>query len=86
MGMGNVGVDSVFYSSYDYVDKEVRNMGLPELLLRLLIGALVFWIGDRVIGLVKNADLQTILNIILIIAVVLYVIFGSVLPFRWGVI
>jgi hypothetical protein len=51
---------------------------LPELLVRLLISVLVYWIGEKVIALVKNADLQGILNIILIVAIVLYIIFGSV--------
>lgn len=54
---------------------------LPELLLRLLIGALAYWLGEKIIGLVKDSQLQSILNVILIIAVVLYVIFGSFLPF-----
>ncbi len=50
----------------------------PEgLLLRLLIGVLVYWLGEKVIALVKNADLQAILNIILIIFVVIYVLFGN---------
>lgn len=57
-------------------------MSLPELLVRLLIGVLVFFIGEKVIGLVKNAELQQILNIILIIAIVLYVVFGNFLPLR----
>lgn len=56
-------------------------MGLPDLLLRLLIAALVYWIGEKIIGLVGDAKLQSILNIILIVAIVLYVIFGSFFPF-----
>lgn len=55
---------------------------IEGLLLRLLVGALVYWIGEKVIGLVKNGELQSVLNIILIIAVVLYVIFGNILPIR----
>lgn len=55
-------------------------MNMPELLIRLLIGALVYWIGEKVIGLVKNAELQQILTIILIIAIVIYVVFGVVFP------
>jgi Na+-driven multidrug efflux pump len=55
---------------------------IEGLLLRLLIGALVYWLGEKIIGLVKNADLVNILNVILIIAVVLYVIFGSILPIK----
>lgn len=57
-------------------------MMLPELLLRLLIGVLVYWLGEKIIGLVKNGELQQILNIVLIIAIVLYVIFGSIFPLR----
>ena len=53
-----------------------------EILVRLLIGVLVYWLGEKVIALVNNGDLQQILNIILIIVVVLYVVFGSFLPFR----
>lgn len=55
---------------------------METLLFRLLIGVLVYWIGEKVIALVKNADLQGVLNIILIVAVVLYVIFGSFLPIK----
>jgi hypothetical protein len=55
---------------------------IEGLLLRLLIGALVYWLGEKILSLVKNADLVSILNVILIIAVVLYVIFGSILPIR----
>lgn len=57
-------------------------MNLPDLLIRLLIGALVYWIGEKIITLVKNADLQQILNVILIIAIVLFVVFGSIFPLR----
>lgn len=55
---------------------------IEGLLLRLLIGALVYWLGEKIIALVKNAELAQILNVILIIAVVLFVIFGSILPIR----
>ena len=55
---------------------------IEGLLLRLLIGVLVYWIGEKVIGLVKNGELVNVLNIVLIVAVVLYVIFGSILPIR----
>ena len=57
-------------------------MGLPELLVRLLVAVLVFFIGEKVISLVGDAKLQQILNIILIVAVVLYVVFGNFMPFR----
>lgn len=53
---------------------------IEGLLLRLLIGVLVYWLGEKIISLVKNAELANILNIVLIIAIVLYVIFGSILP------
>lgn len=55
---------------------------IEGLLLRLLIAVLAYWIGEKILGLVKNAELANILNIILIVAIVLYVIFGSVLPIR----
>lgn len=57
-------------------------MALPELLVRLLVGFLVFWLGEKIIALIKNPDLQQILTVVLIIAVVLYVIFGSFIPLR----
>ncbi len=56
-------------------------MNLPDLLIRLLIAALVYWIGEKILGLVKNGELASILNIVLIIAIVLYVVFGSFFPF-----
>lgn len=51
---------------------------MDSLLLRLLVAVLVYFLGEKIIGLVKNADAQGVLNIILLIAVVLYVVFGSV--------
>jgi hypothetical protein len=57
-------------------------MTLPELLIRLLIGALVFFIGEKVIGLINDTGVQRVLGIILIIAIVLYVVFGSVWPIK----
>jgi Na+-driven multidrug efflux pump len=55
---------------------------IEGLLLRLLIGVLVYWIGEKILSLIKNAELVNVLNIVLIVAVVLYVIFGSILPIR----
>lgn len=55
-------------------------MGLPDLLVRLLIAVLVYWIGEKIIGLIKNGELQSVLNVILIVAIVLYVIWGSFFP------
>jgi len=52
---------------------------IEGLLLRLLIGCLVCWLGEKLIGIIENGDLKKILGIILIIAVVLYVIFGYIL-------
>lgn len=49
---------------------------IEGLLLRLLIAVLVYFLGERVIGLV-GGDAAKILNIILLICVVLYVVFGS---------
>jgi hypothetical protein len=57
-------------------------MTIDGLLLRLLIGVLVFFIGEKLIGIIDNGEIKKILGIILIIAVVLYVIFGSILPIR----
>lgn len=57
-------------------------MSLPELLLRLLIGALVFWFGEKIISLISNPKLAEVLTLILIFAVVLYVIFGAIIPIR----
>lgn len=57
-------------------------MTLPELLIRLLIGALVYWIGEKIIGLITNGELAKILTIVLIIAIVLFVVFGSIFPIR----
>ena len=57
-------------------------MTLPEFLLRLLIGVLVFWLGEKVIGLLDNAKIQQVLTVVLIIVVVLYVIFGAVWPIK----
>ena len=55
---------------------------IEGLLLRLLIGVLAYWLGEKIISLVNKPQLQEVLNIILIIAVVLYVIFGSILPIK----
>ena len=52
---------------------------LDALLLRLLVGVLVFWLGEKVIALVKKEEFREILMVVLLIGVVLYVIFGSVL-------
>lgn len=57
-------------------------MSFPELLIRLLIAVLVYWLGEKIIGLVGNAELQKVLTVVLIIAIVLYVVFGSFLPIR----
>jgi hypothetical protein len=74
-------MDFINHSLNYEMEGGVINM-IEGLLLRLLIGALVYWIGEKVIGLIKNAELVNILNIILIIAIVLYVIFGSILPIK----
>lgn len=52
-------------------------LDLPGLLIRLLIGVLVYFIGEKVIGLVKNGDIQQIFTIILIVAIIVYVVFGG---------
>jgi Na+-driven multidrug efflux pump len=53
---------------------------MPDLLLRLLIGALVWFLGEKALSLLTNDDLQQILTVVLIIAIVLYVVFGSLWP------
>lgn len=53
-------------------------LGIPELLFRLLIAFFVYWLGEKIIGLINNGELQKILTIILIVAIVLYVIFGGI--------
>lgn len=55
-------------------------MDLPAVLVRLLIGVLIYFIGEQVIKLVDNPKLSNILTIILIVAVVLYVVFGGTFP------
>ena len=50
---------------------------LPGLLLRLLIGVLVYWIGEKIIALLHNPEVQSIFTIVLIVAIVVYVIFGG---------
>lgn len=57
-------------------------MGLDLLLVRLLVAVLVWFIGEKLIALVKNAELAQILNVVLLIAIVLYVVFGSFLPIK----
>ncbi len=51
-----------------------------EFLIRLVIAVLVFIIGEKVIALVKDDGTKSILNIILLLGVVLFVIFGNFLP------
>jgi Na+-driven multidrug efflux pump len=57
-------------------------MSLPEFLLRLLIGVLVYWLGEKVIGLLEKPEIQKILTVVLIIVIVLYVIFGAIWPIK----
>lgn len=53
---------------------------ITGLLLRLLIAVLAYWIGEKVVSLLNNADLQRVLTIVLIVAIVLYVVLGSIWP------
>lgn len=56
---------------------------MDPFLFRLLVGALVWFIFDKIIALlVKKPTPKEIFDIILLIAVVLYVFFGSFLPFK----
>jgi Na+-driven multidrug efflux pump len=52
-------------------------------LTRLLIGVLAYFLFDLIIkALIAKPEAQKTFEIILLIAVVLYVFFGSFLPFR----
>lgn len=54
---------------------------MDQVLLRLLIGALAYFILDQLFGLVFNdANVKRIFDIILIFLVVIYVFFGYFLP------
>ena len=55
-------------------------MSGQDFLIRLVIAVLFFVIGEKVIALVKDEGVKSILNIILLLGVVLFVIFGSFLP------
>ncbi len=57
-------------------------MTLPDLLIRLLIGVLVYYLGEKVIGLIENGELKKILIVVLVIAVVLFVVFGALWPIK----
>lgn len=50
---------------------------IEGLLLRLIIGVLVYYLGSLAIGLVKDARLVEVLNVLLIILIVLYVATGG---------
>lgn len=56
---------------------------MDPFLTRLAIGVLAYFLFDLLIKrLVKKPESQDILDIILLIAVVLYVLFGSFLPWH----
>ena len=57
-------------------------MGLDSFLVRLIIAVLVYYLGEVLLGLIKDAKLKEILNVVLIIVVVLYAAFGSILPIK----
>ncbi len=55
---------------------------LDPILVRLLIGVLVYFLLDLVIkNFISDAQAQKTFGIILLVIVVLYVFFGSFLPF-----
>lgn len=56
---------------------------MDPFLVRLLIGVLAYFLIDLLIKrLITKPDAQNAFEIILLIAAVLYVIFGSFLPWR----
>ena len=56
---------------------------MEEFLIRLLVAVLVYFLGEKVLALISNADLKNILMVILIVVVVLYAAFGAtLLPFK----
>ena len=52
---------------------------MEDFLVRLLVAVLVYFLGEKVLALISNADLRNILMIVLIVVVVLYAAFGTVL-------
>lgn len=58
-------------------------MQLDPFLVRLLIAVLVLYLGERLLAVLTISEsARGLLNIVLIIACVLFVIFGSFIPFR----
>jgi hypothetical protein len=56
---------------------------LDPFLQRLLIGVLVYFILDLVIkNFITKPESQRIFELILLIGVILYIVFGSFLPFK----
>lgn len=55
------------------------DLNLSTLLVRFLLGALALFIGDRILTLVKNPQAKEVLDVILIVAVVLFIAFGSII-------
>lgn len=51
---------------------------MPEILIRLIIGVLVYFLGEKIIGFIQDSDVKQILHIILLIVVVIYVLFGNI--------
>ena len=57
---------------------------MPEFAIRLLVGVLLIFLFDRILAIIAiNPQAKQILEVVLIIVVVLYVLFGGAyLPFR----
>ena len=54
-------------------------MILPAILIRLIIGAIVYWFGAHIIGLLGvEPKVGKLLDIVLIVIIVLFVLFGGV--------
>lgn len=51
-------------------------MTVETLLIRLLIAVLVYWLGSKVISIIGGKAAE-VLDVVLLIAVVLYVVLGS---------
>jgi len=54
-------------------------MILPAILIRLIIGAIVYWLGTHVLGLLGlKANVGRLLDASLIAVIILFVLFGSI--------
>ena len=55
-------------------------MDLQPFLIRLLIGVLIIWLIEYILGVVSiDAQVKRIITAIVVIVMVLYIIFGSII-------